>query len=226
MSLTMSEYSKGELENFGFKNINVLPVFIDFDKYGRHINENLLIKKMVTSGKNLIFVGRTVPNKKQEDIIKTFYFYKKINPFSKLFLIGETKSCPRYVAFLKDLITKLKLPDVHITGDVSFDELIGFYRSSDIFICMSEHEGFCVPLLEAMYFKLPVIAYNSTAIPYTLGDAGVLINEKNYSGIAELIDTILIDNKLHSQIITKQNERWQEFTIEKTSSKLKKYIEM
>lgn len=236
MAFATSDYTRIELETLGFKNINILPIFIEFDKYDKPISEDLLVKKTNSKYKNLIFVGRIVPNKKQEDVIKTFYLYKKINPYSRLFLIGETKSCPAYVAFLKNLVAKLGLSlgnkdtsvekDVYLTGSINFDELLGFYRSSDIFVCMSEHEGFCVPLLEAMHFKLPVIAYNSTAMPFTLGDAGILINRKKYSEAAGLIDMIFTDKQLHSQIIKKQDERLQDFAIEKTSAKLERYIEI
>ncbi|MFA5031407.1 MAG: glycosyltransferase [bacterium] len=220
-SFATSEYTKTELENFGFKNIQILPVFIDFNKYKK--TSKAAVSKTT---KNLIFVGRLVPNKKHEDIIKTFYYYHKINPKSNLFLVGECKSCPRYVNFLKKLIKELDLnKNVCLTGQITFEELVNFYGVSDIFICMSEHEGFCVPLLEAMYFTLPIIAYNSTAIPYTLGNAGVLVNKKNYAEIAELIDIILTDKKLYSQIVEKQNDRLKEFSLENTKNKLIKYIE-
>ncbi|MDD2891106.1 MAG: glycosyltransferase family 4 protein, partial [bacterium] len=224
LAFAMSGYTKMELKEFGFQNVEVLPIFIDFDKYDRAPVKHPNLK---TSDKdiNLLFVGRVVPNKKFEDIIKTFYYYKKINPRSNLFLVGETFSCPKYVSFLKDLIKKLKLNNVYLTGAISFDELVNFYRLANVFLCMSEHEGFCVPLLEGMYFNLPVVAYNSTAIPHTLGNAGVLINKKNYAEVAELINIIVTDKKLNSQIIAKQKERLQEFTIEKNQSKLAKYIE-
>ncbi|MDD5529139.1 MAG: glycosyltransferase [bacterium] len=219
-SLATSEYTKTELRNFGFNNIHILPVFIDFNKYKK------IPKAASKTNKNLIFVGRLVPNKKQEDIIKTFYYYHKINPKSNLFLIGEYKSCPRYVDFLKKLVTDLELnKNVCLTGQITFDELVNFYGTSDIFICMSEHEGFCVPLLEAMYFNLPIIAYKSTAIPYTLENTGILINRKNYPEIAELINIILTDKKLCSEIIKKQNNRLKEFSLENTKNKLIKYIE-
>jgi glycosyltransferase involved in cell wall biosynthesis len=109
-------------------------------------------------------------------------------------------------------------------GSVSDNDLNAYYSIADVFLCMSEHEGFCVPLVESMYFNVPIIANNSTAIPYTLGDAGILVNNKNYREIAELIDVITNDNSLKMKLIKKQKNRLETLTYEKTKEKFRQII--
>lgn len=207
-----SEYNRQELGEFGFNNTGVLPILVDFIKYGvAHTNS---IKKIDNSTK-ILFVGRISPNKKQDDIIKIFYYYKKnIDPNSKLYLVGSYEGLEKYYDMLLDLVKSLKLDDVYFTGKVDFDELISCYKSADVFLCMSEHEGFCVPLIESMFFDIPIIAFNSTAIPYTLGNSGILINKKEYKEIAELMHIIIEDKKTKGKIIRTQRDRLRDFNRE------------
>jgi glycosyltransferase involved in cell wall biosynthesis len=106
-----------------------------------------------------------------------------------------------------------------------FEEMVAYYRLADVFLCMSEHEGFCVPLLESMYFGIPIIAYNATAVPYTLANCGVMVNEKRYNEIAEMIHLLITDERLRKRIIAVQNERLRDFKRSKTEGELRKYIE-
>jgi glycosyltransferase involved in cell wall biosynthesis len=131
----------------------------------------------------------------------------------------------KYYSNLKNMVRELNLDDVHFTGHVEFADLIHYYRLADIFLCMSEHEGFCVPLLESMYFEIPIISFNSTAIPYTLGNAGILVNKKNYLEIAEMIDVVINDSELKAKVIKKQQERLSHFDKDKISEKFKRIIE-
>src|SRR5690606_3919553 len=143
---------------------------------------------------NLLFVGRIAPNKKQDDIIKIFYYYKKfINPESRLILVGSYIGMERYYSELIKLVNDLDLQDVFFTGHIPFESILAYYQISHLFLCMSEHEGFCVPIVEAMLFDLPIIAYRSSAVPATLGNAGFVVSEKNYKAIAELIHIVLND---------------------------------
>ncbi|MCK4352491.1 glycosyltransferase [candidate division WOR-3 bacterium] len=227
LALADSEYSRQELKSLGFRKTGTLPIILNSDKYKTLKNNDSLIKKFKDDWENILFTGRLVPNKKVEDVIKVFYYYKKgINENTRLFLVGTYTNSPTYIAFLKSLISNLKLTDVYIPGYVDFTDFVAYYRISDIFISMSEHEGFGIPFLESMYFNIPIIAYNSTAIPYTIGDAGIIVNEKNYPKIAELINVILTDKDWRKEIIKKQRERLKEFSREKIEKKLKQYIEM
>jgi glycosyltransferase involved in cell wall biosynthesis len=217
-----SEYNRQELETLGFSRTAVLPILIDFDTYHR-FNPSV-IKKYSDNYVNLLFVGRIAPNKKQEDILKIFYYYKSINPKSRLFLVGGFYGCERYNDILHDIVKKLQLSDVVITGSVPFEDLVSYYKIADIFLCMSEHEGFCVPLIESMFFNIPIIAYKSTAVPHTLGNSGILVKEKKYSEIAELINMISEDNILKKRLVELQKERHAEFTFENNKKKFRQIM--
>lgn len=223
IALGDSEYNKNELDINGFKNTGVLPILLDYSKYDLK-PDKAVMEKFNDGFINLLFVGRISPNKKQEDLIKAFYYYKKINPKSRLFLAGSYKGMEKYFNPLQAMVKRLNLTDVIFTGEMTFEEMIAYYRLSDIFLCMSEHEGFCVPLVESMYFKIPIIAYNSTAVPYTLADCGILINEKHYDEIAEMIGLLINDDSLRKKIIEDQNMRLKDFEMAKIETKLKSYI--
>jgi glycosyltransferase involved in cell wall biosynthesis len=215
-----SEYNKAELEAIGFSKTDVLYPIIDFhrlDKFNEEIYEKF------NDGKtNILFVGRIVPNKKFEDLIKVFYYYNHyINADSRLLLVGSHSGMALYHNDLINLIKNLRLVGkVIFTGKVSDADLSAYYRISTDFLSMSEHEGFCIPLIESMLFKIPVIAYCSAAVPYTLGNSGVMFNKKNYEEISELINLINSDKTLRSRIIRNQMERLNKFDPEKIKRKL------
>ncbi|NRT90802.1 glycosyltransferase [Clostridium beijerinckii] len=226
--LADSEYNKLELEEMGFKcGIDVQPLVINFEDYNKKPNEDII--NQYSSGTNIIFTGRIAPNKKQEDIIKVFYYYKNyVDKDARLFLIGSYNGTEKYYAKLRGFVKKLKLTDVYFTGHIPFKDIIAYYKIADVFLCMSEHEGFCVPLLESMYFNVPIIAFNSSAISYTLGDSGILLNNKNYIEYSEVIRKIMQDNTYKQELIGKQKSNLQKFrksfTVEMFKNNLNKFI--
>jgi len=211
-----SEFNKNELCNFGFKNVYVLPIILNIKKYRDEISNPKI--KFGGDYKNFLFVGRIAPNKKIEDLIKLYFIYKRsVDSNVRLIIVGsyEENEYKKYYYTLNSFINELHLNDVFFTGKISFKDMVTIYRQSHIFITMSEHEGFCVPLVEAMIFGVPIIAFNSTAIPETLGDSGILVNKKNYTEIAELVDIVLSDSLLRSRIIDKQYKRLSVFDTDK-----------
>lgn len=225
MALGDSEFNRMELEELGFKNTAILPIIVDFESYKQEPDQEIL-NKFNDDFTNFIFVGRISPNKKQDDIIRTFYYYNKcIDPKSRLFLVGSYDGLEKYYKLLEQLVKRLNLENVYITGQVNIKELLAYYKLADVFISMSEHEGFCVPLLESMYFGIPIVAYNSSAIPYTLDNSGLLFNEKRFDEIGELLNILLKSQKLKNKIIQKQKERLKEFDKSKITRILRGYIE-
>jgi glycosyltransferase involved in cell wall biosynthesis len=222
LALGDSEYNRLELEENGYRETGILPLLIDFSKYSRYNKK--IIDKYSDNWVNILFVGRIAPNKKQDDIIKSFYYYKAINPNSRLFLIGGYNGCERYYGYLENLIKDLGTKDVYLLGMVDFADLIAYYMLADVFVCMSEHEGFNVPLIESMHFEVPVIAYNSTAIPYTMSGTGILVNRKCYPEIAEMINLVVTDKILREKIIQKQNIRVKDFSYDKTLKIFKTHL--
>ncbi len=220
--LSDSEFNRGELAAVGIGNSEVLDFPFDSDKW--NIEGNVGIKGILAGSgkKNFLHVGRLAPNKCIEDIIKSFYFYyHKINSKSHLWLIGSDTDCEIYSLELRNLVGELRLKDgVSFVGAVSDEELKAYYEISDIYLCMSEHEGFCVPLLEAMYFGTPVVAFNSSAIPTTLGPAGVLVENKSPSLVAELFEEILDNDCLREDLVRSGREQVGQFSLDRFEKSL------
>lgn len=223
--LTDSEFNKQDLINMGYNmKIDVLPILIPFEDYDQPPNVNL-INKYNDNFVNILFTGRVVPNKKFEDIISIFYYYKKyINKNSRLIFVGSYDQNDAYYKRLSTFINKLNLSDVIFTGHINFKDILSYYHLADVFVCMSEHEGFCVPLVEAMYFDIPIIAYDSCAVSETLGNSGIVIQNKNYIEAAELINMLITNLELKNKVIASQKQRLRYFSRHNIEDKFIKYI--
>ncbi len=225
LAISHSQFSTKELQKEGYSKIITIPFLIDFKIYKEPLNDKL-IKKFEKSF-NILFVGRVVPHKKIENLLKVFAYYNScINPNSNLFIIGNHTGTERYYYWLRDMITQTRLSNVHFVTKSSNKELASYYNLADIFLSMSMHEGFGVPLVESMHFRVPIIAYNSTAIPETLGDSGILIEKEDPEDVAELIDIIRNNQKLREKIIEKQESRLKAFDFENTKKELVRNLQM
>jgi L-malate glycosyltransferase len=153
-----------------------------------------------------MFVGRVIPNKKFEDVIRTFHAYRtRHNPRSRLLLVGSYSGFERYLAMLQSLIARLGTPDVHFLGHVSNEQLTALYDVADLFLCASEHEGFCVPIIEAFHKGVPVLAYASTAVPATMDGGGVLYDSKDPLDVARLLDAVASDARIATAVVQTQD---------------------
>jgi glycosyltransferase involved in cell wall biosynthesis len=161
---------------------------------------------------NVLFVGRVCPNKRFEDLIKVFYLFQKTARLrSRLVLVGALDPKDPYVHYLRGLVRELDVRDVVFKPGLSQPALNACYRTAHAFLCMSEHEGFCVPLVEAMHFGVPIIAYAQEAVRETLGGAGVLVYEKNFEAVAELLDLVTTDRAMRERIAAGQRRRLEAF---------------
>lgn len=208
-----SEYNRSELEDLGFAETGVMPIPVSFDDFEHTEPDPITLEAFDDHRTNILFVGRVIPNKKHEDVILAYAHYKKfVSHDSRLIFVGEHGSFQKYYTLLGQMIADIDLPDVIFTDHVTFPQLVAFYKLADVFLCLSEHEGFCVPLLEAMHFDIPVIAFDVGPIPDTMGGAGILVEKKNYAEIAEMIDLVVNDSFFRDRIIEGQRKRLQEFT--------------
>jgi len=224
LGLADSEYNRLELVQHGYRKTGVLPILLDFSKYTL-LPDPTVLERYDDKKVNILFVGRITANKKHEDLVKVFYAYKRfMNPDSRLLLVGKYNEKESYVKFLRELIDELTIEDVYFCGHVTQQELNAFYKVSDVLLSMSEHEGFFVPAIESFYFQVPVLAYNCTAVPYTLGNAGVLINEKRCDEIAEMIQLVVEDETFRQGILEGQTARLEYFQKERIIATLFDYL--
>lgn len=225
LGLADSEFNRLELVQYGFQQTGVLPILIDFAKYAIPPDSEIL-HRYRDGQVNILFVGRVTPNKKQEDLIKLFALYKRgVNPASRLLLVGKFQENDAYLRFLRELIAELAVEDVYFAGHVSQSAANAYYQAADVLVSMSEHEGFFVPALESFYFQVPVLAYNCTAVPYTMGKAGVLFNVKHYAEIAEMIQLIVENRVFQQTLLATQTARLEHFRPEAIIATLLTYLE-
>jgi glycosyltransferase involved in cell wall biosynthesis len=211
LSLAVSGYNAEELKEAGFRNPQVFPLLLNVEDLKTKPREKVL-RQYKKAGNNVVFVGRVAPNKKIDDVILAFYYFKKYcDTASKLMIVGAYAGMDLYLAYLRALTIELDLQDVFFTNHIAQYDLVAYYRLADVFLCMSEHEGFCIPLLEAMYFDVPVIAYNAAGVPGTLGGAGVLVSKKDYPAIAEMMFELCENQSFRASVIQKQRERLKDF---------------
>jgi len=205
LGLGDSDYNRQELEALGFPRTDVLPVVPDFS----HLDtapDFMQAASFDDGWVNVMFVGRVIPNKKIEDVIRFFHAYKTyFNPRSRLLLVGSHSGFERYLSMLLSMMASVGVRDVHFLGHVSNAELVAYYELADVFLCASEHEGFCVPLVESFHMGVPVLAYAATAIPSTMDGAGVLYTEKDPMRVAALIDQVASNDALASRIVDAQD---------------------
>ena len=204
MALGDSEFNRQDLEALGFPRTAVLPVVPDFSHLDREPNW-LVAGDFDDDWTNIVFVGRVIANKKIEDLIRFFHAYRTIyNPRSRLLIVGAQGGFERYLASLHQLVATIGASHVHFIGHVTDEELVAFYETADLFLCASEHEGFCVPIVEAFYKQVPVLAFAATAVPSTMDGAGVLYDEKDPVHVAALMDAIVSNADLQDRIVEGQ----------------------
>jgi glycosyltransferase involved in cell wall biosynthesis len=205
-----SEYNRRELEGFGFSNTGVFPIAVDLERIRRAPRRPALELLLSDGLVNFLFVGRIVPNKKIEDHIRLAEHYKRYVGLDYRFIfVGKTDGVPRYYDTVRALIAEYRMPADRFlfTGPVPDEDLAAYYRTARVYISLSEHEGFCVPLLEAMSADVPVLAYSSTAVPDTLGGAGVQFEPKDLEFAAELLAELAYNDDLRTRVIEGQRQR-------------------
>ncbi len=207
INMADSKFNADELLEIGFKDVKVLPLLLDQEKLD-HKPDKKILDQFDDDITNILFVGRCAPNKKIEDLLSAFHYYQKtVNPESRLIHVGSFAGVEQYYFTLLAKTSELELTNVHFAGTATQAQLTAFYKSADVFLCMSEHEGFCIPILEAMYHKTPVMAYASSAVPETMNGAGIIFQEKKFDQIAEMIERVTNDKEFRSAVLKKQEER-------------------
>jgi glycosyltransferase involved in cell wall biosynthesis len=222
-----SAFNARELEALGFT-ASVLDLSVDPERWSRARNEGIYSLVKGSPGLHILHVGRIAPNKCIEDIIKSFYFLNRyIEPNSRLWLVGIDTDTELYSFALRRLVTSFGLEQsVEFAGCLADEEVRSLYEACSAYVCMSEHEGFCLPLIEAMHFGLPVVGYAAGAIPETLGTAGVVVGEKKPAHIAQLLHQLGTDTQLRREVIERGRARVAAFHFDVFASRVAELIRL
>ena len=214
LALGDSEYNRRELDAMGFTRTGVMPIAVDVERLTSAPPQPVLDDILDDGLVNFLFVGRIAPNKMIEDHIRLAEQYKRyVDAYYRFIFVGRYDVVPRYYAAIRALLGEYKmLEDRFIfTGPVSDAELAAYYRASSVYISMSEHEGFCVPLVEAMAMDVPVLAYSAAAVPDTLAGAGVQFAPKDLEYAAELLGMLAFEESPRQEVLAGQRRRLQDF---------------
>jgi L-malate glycosyltransferase len=227
LALGDSEFNRQELEGEGFRRTGVLPIYLDFARY-RERPGAVLARDLADGRTNLLFVGRIVPNKRHDDLIRLAAYWKRyIAPDVRLLLVGKPPRRPGYLEALQALMRACGLTpwEVVFTGHLDHPDLLACYRAAHVFVSMSEHEGFGVPLVESMLMDVPVLAYRAGAVPGTLGGAGVLFDEKRFDEVGEMTARLAAAGPLRAGVLAAQAGRREDFAPAAVEAVLRSYVE-
>ena len=227
LALGDSEYNRKELESLGFQPTGVFPIAVDTDRITQPVSRPALEAILDDGLVNFLFVGRIAPNKKIEDHIRLAEYYKRyVDAYYRFIFVGRFDVVPRYYAMIRALMAEYRLLNDRFifTGPVPDEELAVYYRHAAVYTSLSEHEGFCVPLVEAMAADVPVLAFSAAAVPDTLGGAGVQFAPKDLEFAAELLGELAFNDNLRASVIAGQRRRLNDFGPARISRELTSII--
>lgn len=219
----VSEYNRLDLEHMGFTRTGILPLVVDTDRLTGAPRRPALEALLQDGLANILFVGRIAPNKRIEDHIRLAEVFKRyVDTQYRFIFVGKETAVPRYYDTIRALISEYRmLPDrFWFTGAVPDADLAAYYRNSHAYVSLSEHEGFCAPLVEAMAMDVPVLAYGAAAVPDTLDGAGVSFAPKDLEWAAELLGALIYDQPFREAVIEGQRRRREAFSLERLAERI------
>ncbi|MGD0343642.1 MAG: glycosyltransferase [Acidimicrobiales bacterium] len=204
-AIARSAYNAAELDENGFGRTTVVPLLVEGDVLERSpdpVTLRRLTSLRKAGGADWLFVGQIAPHKAQHDVVKAFACYRRVyDPDARLHLVGREMGSA-YIDALRRFAVALGLKDaVSLPGSVSAGSLVAYYDAATVFVCLSDHEGFCAPIVEAMARGVPVVAYAAAAVPETVDDAGVLLPDKSPALVASAVRRILTEPTARESLV-------------------------
>ena len=228
LGLADSRFNELELDAAGYQRTAVAPILLDTGAFERKRDPSAYdrLRRGAEGGTTWLFVGRLAPNKAQHDLVKAFAVYRRFyDPCARLRLVG-LRAVRSYVQALEQLIQDLNVGDgVELCGSVPDSVLAAHYAAADVFVCLSEHEGFLVPLLEAFHHRLPVVAFAAAAVPETLGRAGLLLDDKSPVRVAAAVQVVARDESRRAQLAEAGIQQLDAFALPRTRAQWKAAVE-
>jgi len=229
-ALADSTFNQRELNGLGYRRTAVVPILIDTAAFGHDVDAKTVTRlrraKQTDGGADWLFVSRILPHKAHHDVIKAFAAYRRAyDPSARLHLIGAVGSA-RYADALTDFVDDLDLSDsVVLAGSVSAGDLEAYFQVADVYVSLSDHEGFAVPLLEAMAHDLPVVAYSCAAVPETAGTGALLLDDKPPTVVAAAVHRVLTDERLRRALVASGREQLSAFALPRSVARLSAVID-
>lgn len=213
--LSASLFNQGELIDAGAPadRCAVVPPFHHIDRLNQLQADPEVLSRLDDGCTNLLFVGRRAPHKGHRFLLDAFAAYHEhYDRHSRLLLVGKAE--PKllgYTNLLREQASRLGILDnVLIIDGATEAELKAYYQRASVFVVASEHEGFCVPVVEAMALQVPIVAYGTTAVPHTVGDTALVWDEPDPFLFAQSIDTIVHDAAVRSSLTERGRRRYQQ----------------
>ncbi len=214
LGIADSAFNAADLRRLGCPTTAVVPILVDVDDHPPVVDQAELSRLGAAHGRAtvLLFVGRLSPNKAQHHLVEALWLYRRwYDPDARLHLVGPSMTAS-YADAVFALADELGLAGAVRHGEhLSDGELAAWYADADVFVCLSEHEGFCIPLLEAMRSELPIVAFSAGAVPETLGGAGIVIESKRPSVVAAAVDRVHRDRALADRMVEAGHRRLHHF---------------
>jgi glycosyltransferase involved in cell wall biosynthesis len=212
-----SEFNADELRHAGARDVRVVPVLFE---PGRLAPRG---RGPAGRGPLVVVVGRLVPNKRHDRVFRAFAAYQdECAPDARLLCVGTALN-PGYAELMQTLADASGARNVHLAGGLAQDEVNAAYAEADVLLTLSEHEGFCVPLLEAFHFGIPVVAAPAGAVPGVAGRAA-LYTDGDPAVTAELIDMAVRDADLREDLARRGRERLDQFAYERTAASVREAV--
>jgi glycosyltransferase involved in cell wall biosynthesis len=232
-----SAFNAMELAGYGASGTEVIHLLLDAERFGAGMTAGAVDGPSVSAGEEhdspaaagdapqILFVGRLSPHKRQDEVIRAFGLYRRVHaPAARLCLVGDAVT-PEYSEKLAAL-AELHAPGaVTIESGLPTSELARRFMAADVFLCLSEHEGFCIPLVEAFAFGVPVIARPFGAVPEVVGNAALLVPDPDPAVIAELLHLVVSDAELRAELVRRGRDRLDAFTPERIAPRLRGAVE-
>jgi glycosyltransferase involved in cell wall biosynthesis len=224
-----SQFNERELLHAGYRSTVTVPLLLDLEEFAGSPDPTLaarLAEQRSQGGADLLFVGKVSPHKGQDDLVKALAAYRRLyDPQARLHVVGGAIS-DTYRLAVERFADELGLAEaVEFAGSVSHEELIAYYAAADAFVCLSNHEGFCVPLLEAMYHRVPIVSYRFTAVPETVATAGLILPDKQPVRVAAAIDRVINDADLRATLAVAAAERVASFALPRVKEEFASALE-
>ncbi|MDP9245442.1 MAG: glycosyltransferase [Chloroflexota bacterium] len=214
LGIADSLYNQKELVRAGFAKTAVVPIIVDWSAFDV-VPDPGVLRELSDERTDILAVGQILPQKAVHKVVAAFAKYREGDPTARLWLVGSHAMSEAYLGQVRAAITASRLEGaVTLTGSVPMAELVAYYRGATAFVTLSEHEGFCVPLLEAMRSGLPIVASDAGAIPDTLGDAGVLLSATDPDTVAAALETVVRDAARRKDLIARGQRQLIAFTPE------------